>query len=358
MRSKKELRRSKSIWLTIDIILLIFALMAGFFWGYWAFAADRMEPDDFDRRMQLLDSQEAELNQTIQTRTQQLQESDETFRQECEAAQAMLAAQQAQLETAQAELIRAQQMIDGMTDPEIMKQRIAQLRTEYGQAVRQLEEKILAGESPYKICYLTLDDGPTYHTQKFLDELERLDVQVTFFTIGYGIPEHNSHMRDELLKLEALGGHTIANHTFSHAYYGPLYNSVNSFMKEVVKQDELIYNVTGIHTDIVRFPCGSHFCTHRGDTIQALTDAGYGWIDWSGNAYDAGSNNYSSDHIAGTVIWQARQETFSVVLMHDWNVNTLGALDKIVTTLRAENYLFLPLFKESVTIGNTAPKWG
>jgi hypothetical protein len=44
--------------------------------------------------------------------------------------------------------------------------------------------------------------------------------------------------------------------------------------------------------------------------------------------------------------------------MHDWNGNTLKALDKIVTRLRKEGYIFLPLFKESITMGdNTSPRW-
>lgn len=47
-----------------------------------------------------------------------------------------------------------------------------------------------------------------------------------------------------------------------------------------------------------------------------------------------------------------------VVLMHDFNRNTLGALKTIVNTLREENYVFLPLFKESVTMGDaTYPRW-
>ena len=37
--------------------------------------------------------------------------------------------------------------------------------------------------------------------------------------------------------------------------------------------------------------------------------------------------------------------------------NTLDSLDSVITTLQKENYLFLPLFKESVMNGNCIPKW-
>ena len=47
-----------------------------------------------------------------------------------------------------------------------------------------------------------------------------------------------------------------------------------------------------------------------------------------------------------------------MVLMHDWRYDTLGALERIVTALKADNYLFLPLFKESSTINTAKPRWG
>ena len=238
-----------------------------------------------------------------------------------------------------------------------MEQQIADLRTEYGQACRQLEDMILAGESKYRICYLTFDDGPSYMTENFLKEVDRLDVYATFFTIGVGVQPNSYGLRDKMLKEEAKGGHTIANHTYTHAFNSGLYSSVDSFMDSVNKQDQLVYEGPGIHTDIVRFPAGSYYCRYRTASIEALTEEGYGWIDWLGNAFDSGGNNYSAAYTASTVIMQARQEKIYVVLMHDWVNNTLRSLDNIVKTLRKENYVFLPLFKESSTIGNVYPRW-
>ena len=210
-----------------------------------------------------------------------------------------------------------------------------------------------------QFCYLTFDDGPSYHTPKFLDKLKELDAYGTFFTIGCSIPdERNLDLRDEYLRREAREGHSIANHTYTHAYYGALYKSAENFMAAVEQQDELVYKVTGLHTDIVRFPAGSHYTRYRTSSIEALLEAGYQWMDWVGNAFDSGDNNYSSATIAKQVIKQSREDKITVILMHDWNVRTLGALDTIIPTLREENYLFLPLFKESVMNGNCTPRWG
>lgn len=255
----------------------------------------------------------------------------------------------------QSQIDDVQSMIDGLGT---MEQRIADLRVEYGTVVRQFEEMIQAGESDYRICYLTFDDGPTYYTEDFLDELDRLDVKATFFTIGIGVSDASYDYRDACLRREARSGHSIANHTYTHAFNGALYKSVDNFIAAVEQQDSVVYNATGIHTDIVRFPAGSYYCYYRTSSIAALEERGYTYIDWLGNSYDSGSTKRSSGTIAATVISQARTVKIYVVLMHDFNRSTLGALDKIVTTLREENYVFLPLFKESVTMGDaTYPRW-
>ncbi len=57
-------------------------------------------------------------------------------------------------------------------------------RRQYGLKIRELEDKILSGESEVRICYWTLDDGPTFITKDFLDALDEMGehVHVTFFT--------------------------------------------------------------------------------------------------------------------------------------------------------------------------------
>jgi peptidoglycan/xylan/chitin deacetylase (PgdA/CDA1 family) len=313
---------------------------------------------DFAYESALLQQQEEKLDEKIEAQ-QKLLEADltsEAHLQQKQAIMQQMAKLHTDMEDMNSQLEQKKQMMTDLQDPERMKEILEEVRTEYGQTVRQLEDMINAGESDYKICYLTFDDGPTYYTPDFLDELKEHDVYATFFTIGKSMPEAQG-LRNTYLRREAREGHTIANHTYTHAINGSLYKSTANFMDAVKRQDDLVYKVTGIHTDIVRFPAGSYYNPYRKSSIKALTDAGYGWMDWIGNAFDSGDNNYSASRTAKIVINQARQEEIIVVLMHDWKKNTLGALDEIITTLQAENYLFLPLFKESVTNGNCTPKW-
>lgn len=316
----------------------------------------------YEEAMQQLDLRDDQLDQEFEAARPALEaleaekaEEIAAIAQQRDAALAELNAAISARDEVQSQLDELQAMIDGCSN---MEQRIADLRVEYGTIVRQFEEMIQAGESDYKICYLTFDDGPTYYTEDFLDELDRLDVKATFFTIGIGVSDASHAYRDACLRREASSGHTIANHTYTHAFNGALYKSAENFFAAVEQQDQMVYNATGIHTDIVRFPAGSYYCYYRTSSIALLEENGYTWIDWLGNSYDSGSTKRSSGTIAATVINQARTVDIYVVLMHDFNRNTLGALKTIVNTLREENYVFLPLFKESVTMGDaTYPRW-
>jgi len=359
MRLQKDSKKLKAILLAIDILLALAVAAAAVVCLYWAGAESKIPDDHYETALRDLQTRESELKATEDQLRKALDVDLTPLMTRLETAELNLEKVRAEHGEILAQRDRVKGFRDDLADPEKAKLRIEEVRRAYGAAIRQLEEKIQAGESPYKICYLTFDDGPTYQTEKFLDELARLDVKATFFTIGVSIKEtQNLDMRDELLRREAREGHTVANHTYTHAYYGPLYKSVNSFMDSVLKQDELVYSVTGLHTEIVRFPSGSHYTKYREESIAVLEEAGFQWMDWIANAMDAGSNGYTAKRISANVAWQVRHDDISVVLMHDWNVNTLKSLDALVNSLRKDNYLFLPLFKESVTNGNCKPKWG
>ncbi len=361
MNLKKDLKKLKDILLGIDFALLIIALAVAVYCGVKISGISRTLNNGYQGKSEQLDLKIQELQTELTVRRPRLEAMMDQRQADRDAAQvqrdqvlADLTAVIEQRDIIKSELSQLQTGIAGIGD---VKSKIADLRLQYGKACRELEDKILAGESKYRIVYLTFDDGPSYLTKAFLEDLERLDVYATFFTIGVGVQPYDYDQRDECLRLEAMGGHTIANHTYSHAFGNGLYNSVDTFMEAVREQDQLVYDVTGIHTDIVRFPAGSYYSPHRKASIEALAEEGFGWIDWLGNAYDSGNNNYSADYTANVVINQARTCKIYVVLMHDWVNNTRRSLDKIVTTLQKENYVFLPLFKESSTIGNVYPRW-
>lgn len=362
MRLKKDSKKSKAILLAIDVILAVLALLGLGCCGYLLFAlnalpdAEAMDADIRNRQGEI-----TRLEAQIEEKTAQIAQAETEGLALLEAAQQDLNAVQAQFDGVSEEHTGLKTQVENIENGsallEQLRQDIARIRTEYGQATRVLEDMILAGESDYKICYLTFDDGPSYPTPEFLDLIDKLDIRVTFFTIGVQMGEPGQKLRDQLMRREALGGHSLANHTYTHGIYDNLYQNLDIFMDAVKRQDELVYSVTGIKPDVFRFPAGSYYCPFREDAIAALGEIGYGWIDWIANAYDSGPQK-PSDSILNNILWQVRQDKVTVVLMHDWRYDTLGALERIVTTLKAENYLFLPLFHESSTVNAAKPKWG
>jgi len=362
MRSNKVSKKCKTIWTVIDVLLVIpVALALGAIFLLSSRLAALPSEQTLKSEMKECGDRIQELEQRIDQRSQDIAREAEILRGEVLAASQELDQTRGEYDTTLNRHTDLTREIEEALSPEQtaakLKDDIARLRTEYGQACRKLEDKILAGESDYRICYLTFDDGPSYLTESFLDKIDKLDIRVTFFTIGVQMNQHSNNYRNELLRREALSGHAIANHSYSHAFDGSLYWNLNNFVESVKKQEDLVYSATGIRTDVFRFPAGSYYCPFRSDAIKSLNDMGYGHIDWIGNAYDSGNTFRSSATVASNVIWQSRQDLVTVILMHDWRSETLGALETIVTTLKAENYLFLPLFKESSTVGNAVPRW-
>ena len=362
MHLKKDSKKSKTILQGIDVFLALLTLVVLGYCGYLLYSinalpqAELLQQDILDRQAQI-----AQLESRLAEQTRAVEQAEADGQAALEAAREALAQVQADYDALSPEhadlQAQVQEMEARLGGAEQLRQDIARIRTEYGQACRTLEDMILAGESDYKICYLTFDDGPSYPTPEFLDLIDKLDIRVTFFTIGVQMGDASQELRDQLMRREALGGHSLANHTYTHGIYGNLYDSLDIFMDAVKRQDELVYSVTGVKPDVFRFPAGSYYCPFRTAAIEELDKIGYGWIDWIANAYDSGPLK-PSDSIMNNILWQVRQDQVTVVLMHDWRYDTLGALERIVTALKADNYLFLPLFKESSTINTAKPRWG
>lgn len=357
MRSMKDSRQRGGIWLVIDLLLLLLALGAGFIYYQTAQEENYLSEQEYTKQIQTLDQQYQELLDKRERLELNRPELEKQAAEMVAAAEEKLTAAQETCEVSNNGLEEVQTELEEMeakaAEDAQMVQKLSDLRAEYGSVVRQLEDEILEGKSDYRICYLTFDDGPTYYTADFLKKLDKYGAYATFFTIG----NLDEEMRADLMRQQMLGGHIIQNHTYTHGFDTGLYDSVESFIKEVTRQDDFVYQATGMHTDVVRFPAGSYYANYRSDTIAELEKQGYGWIDWCGNAYDSGSNLPSAQSTVNNVLWQARQEKIYVVLMHDWNANTLAALDSIIPTLQSENYVFLPLFKDSSTVGTAYPRW-
>ena len=217
---------------------------------------------------------------------------------------------------------------------------------------KQVEEKIKNNETEYKIAYITFDDGPYYLTDSVLNILKEKKVKATFFTIGAGkisCLDNRSVDCTETYKKIVDNGHTIANHTYSHAIFNGLYSSTSAFINDVSKQEDLIYSKTGVKTNIIRFPGGSS--TAKGikdDIIANLRNKGYGWVDWT--AEDGDGKSLSSKEQAMANLERTINDNIEVILFHDYNRITYSILPEAIDYLEERNYILLPLFYDSIMI--------
>ena len=217
----------------------------------------------------------------------------------------------------------------------------------------QVEKRIQNKQTKYKIAYLTFDDGPYYNTYKVLSILKQYGVKATFFTTnvnGEKCYDNKNANCQELYKEYAKANHTIANHTYTHGWNKGLYRSVDTFMDAIKKQEELIKSKTGIVTNIARFPGGSSTPgkTKGAAMKKALSQNGYGWVDWTAQDGDGGSLN---DRATGWKRFTSSIDNpIEVVLFHDYHKITTAMLPDVIKYLQDRNYILLPLFYESVMI--------
>ncbi|SHK02782.1 Peptidoglycan/xylan/chitin deacetylase, PgdA/CDA1 family [Hathewaya proteolytica DSM 3090] len=215
--------------------------------------------------------------------------------------------------------------------------------------IETLAAKLKKQQEDSKIVYLTFDDGPSSNTMKILDILKQNNVKATFFVNGKPELEH-------LYKAIADGGHTIANHTYSHDY-NKIYQSPEAFKADVKKLDDFIERVTGqapLH--LLRFPGGSNNLvgpnrSNRGNMkniIQSITPE-YIYFDWNVDSTDASTFKQSKEKIVSSVLNEAVLYHNSVVLMHDLNPKTTTpeALPEIISGLKEKGYDFDKLTRDS-----------
>lgn len=227
---------------------------------------------------------------------------------------------------------------------------IKKVQDEYFKIAKQFEDDVASGKSNKKIAYMTFDDGPYLNTYTVLDILDKYNVKATFFTTevnGKRYYEETNTYSYDLYNEYIKRGHTIANHTYTHGIFKGLYNSPESFMDAVIKQEEHIKNLTGGYiTNIVRFPGGSATASkHKYPIIELLKKRGYGWVDWTAQNGDGGNLTSTSD--AWSILKKTLDNNIEVILFHDYCNITVKMLPDIIKYLQKNNYVILPLFYQS-----------
>lgn len=204
-----------------------------------------------------------------------------------------------------------------------------------------VEQRITDGDATAKICYLTLDDGPSENTAAILAILNEKNVPATWFIQG------NSAQID-LVGDIANAGHAIGLHTYSHDY-AQLYASDDAYFADLAAVQEAVSSRIGHTVDIVRFPGGTSnavSANYNAGIMTRLTQsvpaAGYQYFDWNLSGGDSSSPPPPAIDITNNVLNNTGSMQRVCVLAHDTTIKTttVEALPAIIDGLREQGYTF------------------
>lgn len=193
-----------------------------------------------------------------------------------------------------------------------------------------------------KVIYLTFDDGPFAMTDRYLNLLKSHDVKATFFVVGRSDPVSMARM-----KRMADEGHTVAPHTYTHIYK-TVYDSVENYLHDFKRINDLITLATGQKPDILRFPGGSVNVYNKNTYRQIIAEIqrrGYTYYDWSISAGDT-AKNASAKSTEENIMRKIQGTQHKIVLMHEGKDSTLEALESLIVKLKKQGYKFEKLTNE------------
>ncbi|MCH5203932.1 MAG: polysaccharide deacetylase [Oscillospiraceae bacterium] len=207
--------------------------------------------------------------------------------------------------------------------------------------------------------YLTFDDGPSSNTENILHYLKMYNIKATFFVV----PQKNDTCYKRM-KAIVDAGHSIGVHSASHVYTD-IYSSVEAYLEDFYTAREMIYEATGVKTEIFRFPGGSVNDYNegvRGAIIEEMTRRGFRYYDWSVDSLDAEGANWTTmyNHVLSEVANNYDKKFRSVVLMHDASerTNTVFVLEDIIKVLvnsKDRKYKFDKINNDTTPVQFTGP---
>ncbi|MGN0376060.1 MAG: polysaccharide deacetylase family protein [Suilimivivens sp.] len=222
---------------------------------------------------------------------------------------------------------------------------------------RETETEILSKEEEKpeereyaKTVYLTFDDGPSSNTDEILDILKAYDVKATFFVVG-----KTDELSIEAYKRIVAEGHTLGMHSYSHKYE-EIYESKESFIKDLSELQEYLYDLTGVWPRYYRFPGGSSNTVSKVDMQELITwldENDIIYYDWNIASGDAVSGQLSKETIVNNCLSGLNGYSECMILMHDAadKKTTVEALPEIISGIRMRgDACFLPITDETVPV--------
>lgn len=210
-----------------------------------------------------------------------------------------------------------------------------------------LTEKDLPEDA--RILYMTFDDGPSSFTTEILDILDHYKVRATFFVL------YNPYYTAKYSEIVERG-QTIALHCYTHNY-DEIYTSKEAYFKDLHAISDYVYNLTGVRTNLIRFPGGSSNTISMNykdgimsELVTAVEEEGYHYFDWNYTNDDATGEKLTWEEIYAAAIEPIDKDVKKVILlMHDTDAKqtTVEALPHIIEDYKDAGYYIIALNENS-----------
>lgn len=180
-----------------------------------------------------------------------------------------------------------------------------------------------------KLC-ITFDmNWGNDHTKEILDILDKYNMKATFFVIGSWISYDKEN--ENLIKEISQRGHTIGNHSNSHADFTKI--SRDKIKNEIDSTDEKIKNITGKDTILFRFPSGAY----NDVSLEQVWNNNHIPIQWDVDSVDWKEQGEEIEF--NRVIKKVKPG--SIILFHNNAKHTPRNLEKIIKKFQGEGYEFI-----------------
>ncbi|KAG0230717.1 hypothetical protein BGW42_000771 [Actinomortierella wolfii] len=223
-------------------------------------------------------------------------------------------------------------------------------------SLSHLEKRAIASivtscKNPGQVA-VTFDDGPSEHTSKLLDYLDKKKVKVTFFVNGDNAGRIDKGVKKTAVVRAYKAGHQIASHTWSHQDLATL--STSGIKNEMKKLDDVLKKLIGVRPLYMRPPYGSTNPT----ALKYLGDNGYTVVNWNLDTNDWQHSTNAAKSLAAytsTLSTKSAKKKGWIALQHDTYKTTATQVGpKAIDWLLANGYQVVPV---GTCLGKSSKQW-
>lgn len=198
-------------------------------------------------------------------------------------------------------------------------------------------------ENPEKVIYLTFDDGPGPDTVRLLEILDKYNVKATFFVVNTAFVNTIAKIHEQ--------GHAIGIHTATHIFR-EVYANEEAYFADMYKMQNIIKEITGEETMLLRFPGGSSNTIRSAEKgimtrlTKLVKEKGFRYFDWDVDSKDTAGAKTPEEVFHHSTTGIEKREV-AVLLQHDIKDYSVDAVEDIILWGLENGYTFLPLDMDS-----------